>query len=554
MQVTNQNINNKKNPMVLAKSEELLCPKVKFGQAQEPMPTETKSESKKHVSIFSIIDMVGASIGLAAMAGYLIMQYRRPKAQKLVEKFSKIQKKTENLIVGLEEKEVAQNNKTKTGIGFKIGRLFNKWSTQSEQLLNNIVYGVGSLIVAPLVISFAPTGGKKKKESSKEDKFLVILQRYISFGALFAMQVTVDRFLAGIVPKFVKQNAFEKNYKDKEGKLLLDNIRFNSDSHKNHFVEEMKKIGISAKDINDLFKLEDFATIQERMKQIITPQKFERMSKKLDRYFKAKGKEKLLTQTLVVVTNVLFSIPIGGSLLNILFGKTAKAIKNHDQAKEKAEGAKGVSFKGKIEVLKETSQSLQKTISELKSQIPEEKESKIMGSVKNLISKFANSKIFKKIIGSEDLDRLTYLIVFGNAANEAMRTVVYTGQSMTNQDLEPDKRKFVGGYNLANGVVSTILCLGVGLVMVKAQKKMVAAMIGGEKAKKLPGYLKAFAGMTYVLPMIAQTILIKRIIGPAIAIPFAGKMTDYLKAREDASKQKSKASEESVSVKKEKGS
>ena len=532
MQVSNQSINY--DNLNSSKRRQHLSCKIAFNQASNSALNQTKEEQKKSLSIFQLLDIVGVTLGLGAMGGYLLMQHKRPQAEKIVEKLSKQLKKTENLIAGLEEK--SNNNKTKSGLGFKAGKLFNKWAEQSEELFNNIVYGVGSLIIAPLVISLDPLGNKKKK-ASKEDKFLVILQRYVSFGALFAMQLTVDRFLDGLVPKFVKKNAFEKNYKDKNDKLILDNIKFNSTPHKEHFVKEMEKLGQTKEQVDELFKLGDFKTIQEQLKKVIKPENFEIMSKKLDKYFKAKGREKLLTQTLVIVTNVFFSIPVGGSILNVLYGKSVKAINNSkNKTNEKTKKSGEVSFKGKsLNELKEASALLKESISKIKNTIPEEKESKIMNSVKNILAKFADSNIFKKIGDSDNINTLTYLLVVGNAAKEAMRTFIFTGQSFTNEDLPPDKRKFVGGYNLAIGVVSTILSLGVGLAMVKGQKKMIEAIIGGDKSKNLPGYAKAFAGMRFILPMIMQTILVKRVIAPAIAVPFAGKMTTYLEERENNS-------------------
>ena len=178
-----------------------------------------------------------------------------------------------------------------------------------------------------------------------------------------------------------------------------------------------------------------------------------------------------------------------------------------------------------------TADTLSKASNALKKEIPPEKESKLINFFEGFTKKIANSGWFDKL-SSKGVAGLAYAVVLGNAAKEAMGTLIYTVQALTNEDLSPDKRKFVGMYDLAVGLISTAFSLGIGLLMVKYQGGTINKLIGGEKAKTLPGYAKAFAGLTFILPVAVQTILGKRIIAPAIATPIAGRLKAKLEAQE----------------------
>ncbi len=163
-----------------------------------------------------------------------------------------------------------------------------------------------------------------------------------------------------------------------------------------------------------------------------------------------------------------------------------------------------------------------------------QKESKIMNSLTHIMQKIAGSKGFeKKALESKGLAEL---LIWGNTAKELVGTGIYTVQALTNTDLPPDKRKFVGMYDLGVGVASTTLGAITGLVMLSCQDKFVDWIVGGKAARNLPGYARAFAGIAFFIPVVFQMILVKRIVAPMIATPVAGKLKAKLEAREAAKK------------------
>lgn len=298
-----------------------------FAQEQNFGVNKENDEKKKGISGKELTNILGVAVGVAAIGGYMLSQARRPQTQKMHDALSGWEKKIANLIESIKEKaRVKEPGEEK--LGYRLGNLFGDWKESGEELFNNLVYGFGTVVIMPLVILFSPFG---KKKSSTEDKVFTILRQPLSFVTMFSMQLTVDKFLKGLVPKFVAKNAFEIDGKQTD----IKDIKFNDGLLKSHFISEMEKLNIPKNEITDLFKLGDQKLIEEQMgkllKEIGQDIQLPTMAKKLDNYFKASGRSKLLTQFLVVVTNVLFSAPIGCTMLNVFYGKMMKSWKSQKQ-------------------------------------------------------------------------------------------------------------------------------------------------------------------------------------------------------------------------------
>lgn len=161
----------------------------------------------------------------------------------------------------------------------------------------------------------------------------------------------------------------------------------------------------------------------------------------------------------------------------------------------------------------------------------EQKASKFDNFAEKVLKKYAGSGFFNKMskMGGGG-EALAYAIVLGNVAKEVVGGVIYTVQALTNEDLAPDKRKFLGFYDLGVALVSASISLVAGLAMLKGQNKLIKKMLGNRE--HLPGYAKAFAGLGFILPTFIQTIIGKRIIAPAVATPIAGSFKKKLEDKE----------------------
>lgn len=147
---------------------------------------------------------------------------------------------------------------------------------------------------------------------------------------------------------------------------------------------------------------------------------------------------------------------------------------------------------------------------------------KVPKFVKNLYTKFANSGLMKTL-SKNGAKGVTIALAAGNIGKEVIGTLFYTLQAMTNEDSPPDKRKFVGMYDLIVGAISTSLSILFGVGAVTMQDKILTNALKKNKGPEYSKYAAAYAGLTFLIPNLLQTIIGKRIIAPAIATPTAGK-------------------------------
>lgn|GEM_PF-6215370 len=113
------------------------------------------------------------------------------------------------------------------------------------------------------------------------------------------------------------------------------------------------------------------------------------------------------------------------------------------------------------------------------------------------------------------------LLILGNTGKECIRSLFYVGLTFTNQDLPYDKRLFVSLFHLGVGIVSTSLQLVVGLGAIKYQDKIIENMLKKLNLKKTI-HEKTKSGLKFFIPLVLTNIVVKRLIAPAFATPFAG--------------------------------
>lgn len=306
-----------------------------FGQSENN--SQPNEEKKSGISIKKATNVAGIVLGLGSITAIVLSRKLRPKDVKLAEKQAKDVKKVSDAIDNLKDKvTVDKSEMSKT---FKMGLWFDKVSSQNKELFNNILYGVGTVVVMPLVILFAPFG---KKKSSPEDKAAAVFRQPLSFATMFSMQLTVDKLFSDLVPKFIKKDSFEKDIKDAKGETIFENIRFNTKAYEPHLKEQLEKVaGFSKDKLPDLFKTTgDAKAMQNELAKSCSPEKIKAVLPKIEKYFKIKGEEQLLVQSVVILGNVLFSAPVGCTMLNVFYGKSMKAMhppKGPDKVKDNSE-------------------------------------------------------------------------------------------------------------------------------------------------------------------------------------------------------------------------
>lgn len=294
-------------------------------ESNSPPKEENKGGSpiKKATNILGVVLCVG-SIGAIVLSGKL-----KPKAVKLFEKQSKEAKKATDAIDNLRDKVTVDKSGLNTN--FKMGLWFDKVSSQSKELFNNIIYGVGTVVVMPLVILFAPFG---KKKSTPEERWATVMRQPMSFVTMFSMQLTVEKLFKDIVPKFIKKNSFEKNIGPDKEHRKFENIQFNEAEYRPHLDEQLEKIGGFSKDrIKDLHKANNMEAFKNEIINCCSKEKAALLLPKFEKFKAIKGKGDLLSQSIIILGNVFFSVPVGCTTLNLLYGKSMKAMNASKEAK-----------------------------------------------------------------------------------------------------------------------------------------------------------------------------------------------------------------------------
>lgn len=160
--------------------------------------------------------------------------------------------------------------------------------------------------------------------------------------------------------------------------------------------------------------------------------------------------------------------------------------------------------------------------------------------------------IAEKVVRSKPVEKtVNWLLVAKNAMwfgiisvtiKDFVGMLAYYYQSLTNQKIPPEKRKYVASYELMNGMINCFMpfVLGLGIQNKKVQdefayhlfkpyyvdKKVLAAAVGKEKdilIKRAETYATCREGLGKFSGLVLATIISKRLIAPFLAGPLAAK-------------------------------
>ena len=154
-----------------------------------------------------------------------------------------------------------------------------------------------------------------------------------------------------------------------------------------------------------------------------------------------------------------------------------------------------------------------------------------------------------------------------NLTKDGVNCIYYVTQSLNNERIPEDKRKFVAGLDLANGILNVTLQAFVGKMMeeytgIFFDKKVAPKYFNQEKYKEMWKGLenkvkfeefvsqmernKGFAknGLKVISALVAMQVITKRIIVPLIATPLAS----VFKKQFEKSEEKKKADEQNKKI------
>ena len=319
---------------------------VKFGAQTAVMTEEPK---KKKFGVKKLTNILGTVAGVAIIGISAYSLATRPKWLKLKGKQKALETKIASEATRYRDAIEINNGSQKRGSWlYRLGHKTNAIVDQvGEELSNNLLYGIGTVGVMPLVINFSPFG---KKNSSKEDKKYATLRQPLSFATMFSIQLTNDKVFKRWTNAIMDQNLLEtKDVQNaiKENNIdgVLDDIKYADGTLKKHFEKiadnllgDANKLNADEKSV--LYKMKNAQMQHEQLEEFLKDSKrnvskenIENILKHFDRYAKAAGNKRLVGESLKILSNVIVSQFIGCTLLNVIYGKVMKKaeIKKQDK-------------------------------------------------------------------------------------------------------------------------------------------------------------------------------------------------------------------------------
>lgn len=172
-----------------------------------------------------------------------------------------------------------------------------------------------------------------------------------------------------------------------------------------------------------------------------------------------------------------------------------------------------------------------------------------------------NSKPAKYLTNPKASGAAVAIATVSNVTKDGINCAYYVTQSLNNERIPEDQRKFVAGLDLANGILNVALQAVAGTAIGKeaekffdkrvapkyfsedAYKKMyqkIGSKLKYEEFKGLMDKNKGFAkiGLSLIASLVGMQIVVKRIITPLIATPLASVFKNQFEKAEQAKKAK----------------
>lgn len=180
-------------------------------------------------------------------------------------------------------------------------------------------------------------------------------------------------------------------------------------------------------------------------------------------------------------------------------------------------------------------------------------------SITNIAKYIFNSKPVKYLTNPKAAGAAVMIATVSNVTKDGVNCAYYVAQSLNNERIPEDQRKFVAGMDLANGILNVILQTFAGTAIGKwaesffkdkiapkyfsdkAYKEMYNKLDNKIKYEEFKGLMdknKNFAkiGFSVIAALVGMQVVIKRIIVPLIATPMASVFKKQLEQMEQKKK------------------
>ena len=313
-----------------------------------PITQEEEETKKKGISVKKLTNMLGTLAGIGIILAAGIYNGKRPKWMKILDKEkgtleTKINTKIEQMNIAVRKSE---GKEERGGFLYRFGAGVQNFVNKiGDELSNNLLYGIGTVAIMPLVIAFSPFG---KKDSSKEDKFFAIARQPLSFITMFSIQLTNDKMFSRWSKSLTDQNWLEnkeivdattreiKKDGEKYSEDVINKIKYNSKPIKEYFEKMFEETKIDKSKLDNIYKIKDTKTQSKEFEKLLKEHNIgenlaNKLKKTLTHHANVAGTSKLVTESIKIVSNILVSQVIGCTLLNVIYGKVMKGWTQHKE-------------------------------------------------------------------------------------------------------------------------------------------------------------------------------------------------------------------------------
>ena len=177
-------------------------------------------------------------------------------------------------------------------------------------------------------------------------------------------------------------------------------------------------------------------------------------------------------------------------------------------------------------------------------------------TVSRMENALMNAEWMKKLTTPASSSAVATVAMLSNLTKDAVNCYYYVTQSLNNKKIPEDKRKFVAGLDLSNGILNVVTQALLGSAVIKWSDKIfdrkiapkfygdeaINAAANGIKNNSIEAIKDAFAfkknfakcGVKVIATLVATQVVCKRIIVPLIATP----MASFFRKRFEASERR----------------
>ncbi len=179
-------------------------------------------------------------------------------------------------------------------------------------------------------------------------------------------------------------------------------------------------------------------------------------------------------------------------------------------------------------------------------------------NMRNFYNNVLNSNAMRKFIPDNPTDIAAKLALISTTTKDAVNCYYYVTQSLNNKKIPEEKRKFVAGIDLSNGILNVVVQFALGSLINNYSSKLFDNWFGKklfteDAAKNLHQRMKAAgcnyqedqvingmeankkwakAGFKVMAVLLVTQVLAKRVIVPFLSTPMAGVFKEQLEKRE----------------------